>query len=155
MSHSRIATTLAAVLLACACSGGGSRSGPTDPGPPPAPILGSWSGSLSVIRTDGSGVSCALTFDFTQAQQSYTGTYTVLCGESREDGVVGASLLGDQLLFNAVIRTASSAHPPLDACPWGGQLTENGTHLFGNWRGGGCNSSLIAGGSIDINRSGG
>jgi len=110
---------------------------------------------MQVVRLDGSLTSCTLTFDFTQQPQAYTGTYTVICSDSREDGVVGASLVGDQLFFDAVIRTASSAHPPLDACPWGGQLTQIGARLQGNWRGGGCNGSTIVGGPIDISRSGG
>src|SRR5205807_6153703 len=130
-----IVTTLAVALLVLACGGKGSKPGPTEP---EAPILGTWSGALSVFRLDGSSVSCKLTFDFNQQPQAFTGTYSVICGDSREDGVVGASLVGDQLAFDAVIRTANSAHPPLDACPWGGQLTQFGARLQGIWRGGGC-----------------
>jgi len=118
------------------------------------PILGTWTGSMIVGRLDGSSATCDLTFDFTQQMGDFSGTYTVVCNGSREDGAVAARLIGDQLIFNAIIRTANSAHPPLDACPWGGQLTQFISRLKGNWAGGGCNSSTIAGGSIDISKSG-
>jgi hypothetical protein len=155
MPQPRIAAILVLAVLAVAC-GGGHGPGPTEPGPPAAPIVGTWTGSLVVFRSDGSSVNCDLTLDFTlQQKQAYSGTYTVTCGGSREDGVVAASLATDQLSFDAVLRTANSSHPPLDSCPWGGQLTQNGTRLFGSWEGGGCNGSTIVGGPIDVGRTGG
>jgi hypothetical protein len=151
VSRTAFATTLAAALLALACNGGRSPSTPTSP-EPAVSLLGHWSGSIRVDRTNGTRATCSLDVDFTPPSQgAYGGSYNVLCSDGRrQDGALAAAPFEGEWLIDAVSGGGSNSALALDGCNWESQPAQLGTRLSGPWFAGGCSGSSIFGGAIDL-----
>jgi hypothetical protein len=154
VSRTAIATTFAAALLAlAACNSNehGSVS-PTSPGPVVS-LLGHWSGPMRVDRTDGARSSCTLNVDFNQQKQgAYGGSYSITCPDGRrQEGALAAAPFEGEWLIDAVSSPPGSGSSlALDGCNWESQPAQLGTRLSGSWLAGGCPSSPIFGGAIDL-----
>jgi hypothetical protein len=150
-----LALSLAAALSVLGC-GDSRKPTPTSPEPVAVSLLGHWSGSMRVDRTDGTRESCTLSTDFNrESQGTFGGTYSVACADGRhQEGLVGAAAVGDYVFDGLQAVATGNPAPALDGCDWEGHLVPLGTRLTGPWAAGGpCAGSPILGGLIDLSKS--